>query len=337
MTNPKQGSILVLSRLQVLAFVLALACALTMVAMTSAQAQSYTVLHNFTGGTDGYDPYAGVTIDGAGNLYGTTLYGGITGGGCGVLGCGVVFKLAHRGSGWTLTPIYTFSGGSDGAFPAARVLFGPDGTLYGTTVAGGSDDGDVGGGVVFRLQPPAHIPPRVRSSPWTESIVHQFGPYSQDGNAPGYGDLLFDQAGDIYGTTYIGGYECQDTVYCGIVFKLTRNAGGWTEDILDEFMSDFVALPEAGVVFDQAGNLAGAVTDGPGSAGAVFQLTPSGTQWIQHDVHYFGGTGDGSSAVGGLISDPAGNFYGTTMSVVEQTALVSSMKLRLPVGAGTKA
>src|SRR5271165_2940807 len=91
-----------------------------------AQAQTFKVLHTFTGGVDGAWPYAGLTMDRAGNLYGTTQNGGKVGCGSGS-GCGTVFKLSHKGSGWVFTPLYSFQAGSDGAVPTARVIFGPDG------------------------------------------------------------------------------------------------------------------------------------------------------------------------------------------------------------------
>ncbi len=282
----------------------------TVFATRGTQAQTFTVLHNFTGGGDGSSPYAGVTVDATGNLYGTTIHGGVTGGSCGALGCGVVFKLTHKAAGWTLNPIYTFSGGSDGAFPAARVIIGPDGTFYGTTVGGGSAPGINGGGVVFRLQPAPHVPARVLS-PWDETVVYQFASFYGDGAEPYYGDLLFDQAGNIYGTTFTGGYECGDAVWCGTVYKLTHNASGWTETILYAFPQLGVAFPEAGVIFDPAGNLYGITTD---SGGAIFQLTPSGTRWTENTIHEFFGGLDGYTAIGGLIRDPSGNFYGGTAS-----------------------
>ena len=291
-------------------FVLALICASTVLTTDGAQAQTFRVLHNFTGGGDGYVSYAGLTMDAAGNLYGTTIYGGVTGGICGSLGCGGVFKMTHTGGSWILNSIYTFSGGSDGAFPAARVIIGRDGAFYGTTVFGGSASGNGGGGVVFRLQPPPHVPARV-VSPWTETVLYQFASYYGDGEEPYYGDLLFDQAGSIYGTTFIGGYECGDAAYCGTVYKLTRNGGAWTETILYAFPQLGVAFPQAGVIFDQAGNLYGTTTD---SGGAVFQLTPSGSGWTENTIHEFFGGMDGSMSIGGLIRDPSGNLYGGTAS-----------------------
>jgi hypothetical protein len=108
--------------------------ALTFAANQSVQAQTFKVIHDFTGGQDGANPYGGLTTDQAGNLYGTTWAGGYTGGNCVVRGtCGTVFKLSKKGSGWVFTPLYNFQGVPDGANPGARVIFGPDGSLYGTT------------------------------------------------------------------------------------------------------------------------------------------------------------------------------------------------------------
>ena len=108
---------------------LAIAFLLVVVA-TPAQAQTFKVIHNFSGGQDGASPNAGVTLDRAGNLYGTAYGGGI--------GAGTVYQLKHKGSGWTFNPLYSFHGG-DGAYPRARVIFGPNGTLYGTASGGGAN------------------------------------------------------------------------------------------------------------------------------------------------------------------------------------------------------
>lgn len=290
------------------AIVVVLALLLPLMPLHSAQAQSFSVLYNFTGGRDGSSPNAGLTIGAGGNFYGTTTYGGITSGSvCNPIGCGGVFKLKHQGSGWVLTPLYQFTGGTDGAFPAARVIIGPDGTLYGTTVSGGNNLGIDSGGVVYRLQPPPHAGGMV-IQPWIERVVYAFSAYNGDGAQPYYGDLLFDQAGSIYGTTFTGGIECGDATWCGTVYKLTPNGSGWTETILYAFPQLGVAFPQAGVIFDASGNLYGTTTD---SQGAVFQLTPSGGGWAEHTIHTFSGA-DGSTSIGGLLRDPAGNLYGGT-------------------------
>jgi hypothetical protein len=112
---------------------MALVCALTM--LQPMQAQTFTVLHNFTGGQDGEEPYAGVTMDRAGNLYGTAPAGGNRGSDC-YGSCGTVYRLVHAGSGWLFSPLYDFLGGADGSNPMAGVTIGPDG-VYGVTVQGG--------------------------------------------------------------------------------------------------------------------------------------------------------------------------------------------------------
>jgi len=301
MTNPAQHSTLLLSRsLRGPALALALAYALTMIATQLAQAQTFTVLHNFTGGADGAQP-VGLTMDPSGNLYGTTSSGGVQGG-CYGHGCGVVFKLSRAGSGWIFSPLYTFTGGNDGALPFARVIVGPNRTLYGTTALGGANDT----GVVFNLRPPAHAMGRVSSS-WTEAVLYQFEG-SMDGNYP-EGDLLFDAAGNIYGTTQSGGYECEDGATCGTVYELTPHASGWTESILYEFTSGSVAVPMAGVISDQAGNLYGTTWN---NSGAVFELIHSGSGWTEDTLHVFGAPGDGYAPTAGVIFDPSGHLYGTT-------------------------
>ena len=141
------------------AFALTLVCALGILAIQPAQAQILRVIHTFTGGGDGSYPKAGLTVDAAGNFYGTAFGGGIVSGGCAFYGCGTVFKLKHRGSGWILTPLYSFTGGNDGANPYGRVAIAQDGTLYGTTYSGGgSGCMGYGCGTVFRLTPSQSAP-----------------------------------------------------------------------------------------------------------------------------------------------------------------------------------
>jgi uncharacterized repeat protein (TIGR03803 family) len=264
----------------------------------SAPTQTLSVLHTFTGEADGAGP-VGLTIDAAGNLYGTTGSGGLAG--CEGNGCGIVFKVSRAGSGWTLSPLYTFTGGDDGALPLARVILGRNGTLYGTTALGGAGNT----GVVFNLQPPVHVMGRV-FNPWTETVLYHFGGVA-DGNYPG-GDLLFDAAGNIYGTTEYGGSECGGTSYCGTVYELIPSGSGWSEDILYEFTNENVAIPLAGVIFDDAGNLYGMTSN---AAGAVYELMRSGSGWTESTLFEFGYEGGGYSPARGLIFDPLGHLYGT--------------------------
>ncbi len=185
-----------------------------------ASAQTWTVIHNFN--APGGGPAAGVTRDAAGNLYGTTS-GGLD---AGPTRYGTVYKLAPTETGWVFTTIYIFNH-FDGDNPLARVIFGPGGALYGTTYTGGNDYG-----VVYRLQPPAELF-RPGNCPWTETVLYSFQGGS-DGANPGYGDLAFDQQGNIYGTTVAGGDGCLHGL-CGVVFKLTRSGASWSYSVIYSF------------------------------------------------------------------------------------------------------
>ena len=112
------------------------ACFALCFAAVIAQAQTFQVLHTFTGSPgDGAHPFDGVIIDQRGDLYGTAYGGGINANGC-YNGCGTMFKLAKQGSGWLYSTIYKFHGPPDGNYPAGTVI-GPDGSLYGATYGGG--------------------------------------------------------------------------------------------------------------------------------------------------------------------------------------------------------
>ena len=277
---------------------LAIVLTFTIIAGQTAKGQTYTVIHDFTGGGDGLYPYTGLTIDAAGNLYGTTIYGGSG-------GSGVIFKLRRGGSGWVFTPIYSFTGGTDGAVPQGRVAIAADGTLYGTTSAGGSHPCDCG--TVFHLRPQPYAP-RSALTPWNETVIYSFS--GVDGNLP-QGDLTFDAAGNIYGTTVGGGL-----FNWGAIYKLTPSGGGWTQSVLYSAQDDSNGVePHGGVVLDDSGNLYGVFQFARGSAGTVFELSPSGSGWIEQTVYGFTGIGNngGDEPIGGLILDAAGNLFGTTL------------------------
>jgi uncharacterized repeat protein (TIGR03803 family) len=262
-----------------------------------------SVLYSFRGGTDGNTPYASLIFDQKGNLYGTTTDGGAQGN-------GAVFKLAPNTDGsWTESVIYSFLGGEDGRLPYASLIFDQKGNLYGTTGHGGTGDN----GTAFTLTPNAD-----RS--WTESVLYRFLG-GKDGALPG-ASLIMDPAGNLYGTTIYGNGGNSGRCLsgeCGVVFELTPNADGtWTESLLYRFRGGKDGgNPEAGLIFDEAGNLYGTTSDLGGNCGTgcgvVFELTrQTDGSWVESVLHGFSGR-DGDEPAASLIFDAAGNLYGTTV------------------------
>jgi uncharacterized repeat protein (TIGR03803 family) len=270
-------------------------------------APSYTVLYSFNpdNGIDGSGPN-GVIRDTAGNLYGTTFGGGS--GACTsgtiIIGCGTAFKLSPTG---TQTVLYNFTGGA--YFPAAGLIQDAVGNLYGTTEFGGLQSNPSclqfsstsgGCGVVFKLTPSGTAT----------------GLYSFTGGADGanpLAGLIRDAAGNLYGTTYLGGSAtnpgCGPSIGCGVVFKLSP-AGA--ETVLHSFTDGADGgLPTAGLILDAAGNLYGTASFGGGSGyGVVFKVSSCGSRFKV--LYSFTGGADGGFPTAGLIQDPAGNLYGTT-------------------------
>jgi uncharacterized repeat protein (TIGR03803 family) len=238
-----------------------------------------TVLYTFTGGADGRNPYGGLILDSTGNLYGTTVNGGS--------GYGVVFKLDPAGQE---TVLYTFTGGADGCNPYAGLIFDSAGNLYGTTQFGGSGQGTAGFGVVFEVSPAGQ-----------ETVLYTFTGGADGGNP--VGGLIFDSAGNLYGTGS-GGY----TVAWGVVFEL--NTAG-QETVLYTFTGGADGgLPYSGVIRDSAGNLYGTTNYGGASyAGVVFKVNSTGQETV---LYNFTGGADGCGPEAGVIRDSAGNLYGTT-------------------------
>jgi uncharacterized repeat protein (TIGR03803 family) len=265
---------------------------LTVAPPWDARAQgNYRVLHAFTGGSaDGCLSYAGLLFDAAGKLYGTTVS-------CGVYDYGTAFQL-DPGKKWKEVILHDFgSDGNDGRGPWAGLIFGPTGTLYGTTEAGGSF------GTVFELAPSS-------GGRWIESVLYSFDIY----NGQPFAGLVLDEAGNVYGTTQ------QNTVY-----KLTHSSGGdWKETTIYGFTAKGDGgSPEAGLTWDKAGNLysttafGGAITKSCYGCGTVFELSPtSGGGWKEHVLYRFkwiaGSNHDGLAPYAGVIFDSAGNLYGTT-------------------------
>jgi uncharacterized repeat protein (TIGR03803 family) len=272
-----------------------------------------TTIYSFGGGNDGNRPYAGLILDGAGNLYGTTLLGGGTGSCEGLvgLGCGTAFELSpptELGGAWTETVLYSFSGGSDGGSPGAPVVFDNAGNLYGTTIQGGSTSPDCqpeGCGTVFELTP--------SGGAWTETVLHDFGGMNRDGDAPVAG-LLWDKSGALVGTTTYGGVHGRGTVF-GL--RPPSNPGGnWAYEVLYSFgaSQNDAGNPGAGVISFGVNVLYG-TTEGGGlqSEGTVFQLTRGkGEVWTETDLYSFKTGSDGNTPVGGVLLHD-GALYGTTI------------------------
>ncbi len=270
-----------------------------------ANAETYNVLYRFTGGNDGAYPVAGVTVDSSGNVFGTASAGGNE-------GEGTVFHLVHSGRGWSFYLLYAFQGwnqlATDGGSPYSRPVIGPDGALYGTTHSGADGQGCRqlhGCGSVYRLQPK----PGNYFGLWQEDLIFQFG--DGDGSNPDIGDVVFDRAGNLYGTTRNGGANEQ-----GAVYELTFNGGAWSEQVIHSFAgSPDGAAPLYGPVIDQAGNLYGTTTAGGTKGwGTVYQLTPAGSGWAESVVHSFQNGSDGLTPISGVILDGSGNLYGNTQT-----------------------
>jgi uncharacterized repeat protein (TIGR03803 family) len=244
-----------------------------------AQAQSFGVVHNFTGGTDGANPLNGLTMDAAGNLYGTTMAGSGS--------HGVAYEISASGK---KTLLHAFAG-KDGSSPQGFLLLDSAANLYGTTAAGGAHNL----GTVFKI------------AGTTETVLYSFAGKT-DGANPMAG-LAMDAAGNLYGTTSVGGSHAK-----GTVFELSPpiQAGGlWSERVLYSFTAGTDgAVPVGGVSLDASGNLYGTTSAGGAYGfGTVFQLIP-GTAWTENTLHEFQNGDDGAVPYAGLVADQAGNFYG---------------------------
>ncbi len=219
-----------------------------------ADGWSETVLYSFTGANDGGVPEGGVTFDGNGNLLGTTYIGGSS-------GVGTVFKLTPSGSGWTQSVLYSFTGGSDGAYPGHNLLLDSAGNIYGAAAGGGLTNCTSGCGTVFELSP--------SGAGWTFSDLYSFsGP---DGQTPG--EILFDASGNIFGVADGGVLSCP-CCGCGVLYKLVPGSSQWTQTELFKFNGTTGEFPDA-LVLDRTGDLYG-TTSGGGTHndGTVFGVRP---------------------------------------------------------------
>lgn len=233
---------------------------------------SETVLYTFcppgSGCADGADPETGLVQDSAGNLYGSTYFGGNQ---CpsGNVTCGVIFELSPPlvpGGDWTYANLHTFCANTctDGGHPSGQLILDSSWNLYGTTGFFGSEHGH--GGTVFELS---------RSNGWAITVLHTFCSLGHDnvcpdGASPAAG-LTFDNSGNLYGTTIVGGST--NSIGTGTVYELSPTQNGWTETVLATGNGGY---PGSAVRFDSQGNIYGTATGGwkelPGRNGGVFKL-----------------------------------------------------------------
>jgi uncharacterized repeat protein (TIGR03803 family) len=257
------------------------------VAIRTAQAQTYSVLYSFKGKPDGSGSVAGLVRDGIGNLYGTTAGGGN-------IGFGTVFKLDKTGKETVL-----YNWGSYG-----NLVQDSTGTLYGTTVNGGVHTQ----GSVFKIDKTGK-----------ETDIYDFTGTGGDGSGPKAG-LVRDLNGNLYGTTQLGGnLTCLSGTGCGTVFEVD---GTGKETILYKFTGTGGdgANPVAAVLRDAKGNLYGTTPSGGNvsceflsGCGTVFRVDKTGHETVVYNFRGYLGGGDGAEPVAGLVRDAAGRLYGTTV------------------------
>jgi len=264
-----------------------------------------SILYSFTGGKDGGSPQAGLIFDADGNLYGTAFEGGDINCGFWTPGCGVVFELTPTSRGeWKESVLHTFEG-ADGKNPAAGLIFDSAGSIYGTTVGGGSGNCFYGGcGGVFKLTPR-------RCGKWKETVLFKFTG-GNDGGQPS-ASLTPDAKGNLYGTTGEGGES-----NAGVVFELARSCqGNWKEKVLHSFSGTDGAVPFAGVMLAPSGRLYGTTLFGGNcgsGCGVAFELRPEGRgKWTETTIYKFCSAydcADGGTLYAGLTPDAEGNLYG---------------------------
>ncbi|MGD0189823.1 MAG: choice-of-anchor tandem repeat GloVer-containing protein [Rhizomicrobium sp.] len=276
--------------------------------------ETLSVLYTFQGGSDGYFPNGSLIADASGNLYGETWYGGnYNGSACAVddSGCGTVFELQPNGTKITL---YAFQGGSDGDVPRGGLVADASGNLYGTTGGGGTCNVEIYGcGTVFKI-----------ASGGTESVLYAFQG-GTDGQWP-YGGVIIDGAGNLYGTTELGGSQG-----AGTIFKIAPNG---TETVLYSFKGGKDGVdPQAGLVTDANGTLYGTTEYGGNSkclkngvtgCGTVFELTANG----EEKVLYTFNKSRGENPAAPLLLSGRNELYGTTTTGNGNYGVVFSVKAK---------
>lgn len=288
-------------------FSVVLGLAVTLLLAPAVQAAAHeTVLHRFSGRTDGAFPSSNLILDASGNLYGTASRGGNTKNCTGSIpGCGVVFELTPSANGkWQETVLHAFRGGTkDGLEPSGNLVFDATGNIYGTTYGGGAGTSCTaipGCGTVFELSPKGN-------GSWKETVLYSFQ-NGLDGALPV--GLTIDTSGNLYGANIAGGTEF------GTVFELSpprKKGGAWKETTLYSFQA-FEIQANPSLVFDGKGNLYGSwyqlYSCYPG-CGVVFELKRTGKTWQETDLFDFPGGGNGGEPMAGVILDGQGHLYGT--------------------------
>jgi uncharacterized repeat protein (TIGR03803 family) len=319
-----------INRLYVLTFLIVLGFA------ALAQTQTFTTLYNFTGGPDGAGPLAGVIQDSVGNLYGTTGWGGSS-------DWGVAYELNTVG---TESVLHSFSGNPDGGQPVTPVIRDKAGGIYGTTAWGGSSFN----GTVFKIDTAGNetvlynFTGRPDGCDLQQGLVRdkagnlygtaeECGPYGwgtifkvnsagkftllhsftkSDGGYPANGHLTLDNAGNLYGVTYLGGsHPCDLGFGCGVLYELSKT-GKFT--VLHSFAGGSDGCnPFGALAQDNAGNLYGTTASidcGSANYGTIWKVSREGKETILH--HFAGGTLDGCNPYAGVARDAKGNLYGVT-------------------------
>lgn len=249
-------------------------------------------------GANGWKPFAGLIIDTAGNLYGTTQWGGLAGSGQSFPASGVVFELANNNGFYTETTLITFHT-SNGSEPCGKLYMDTNGNLFGTTYSGSVNlyFGNAGyHGVVFELQN--------NNGVYYENILTSFD--GNNGSAP-RSALISDVAGNLYGTTEQGG-----AYGYGVVFELAATDGPYAETTLVSFNGNNGAYPTGDLIADPAGNLFGATGQGGAYGfGEIFELVKFRGSYTEKILISFESINTGGPT-GSLIVDAAGNLFGTT-------------------------
>jgi len=271
-----------------------LGCAVLLLGAAADGATKYKVLHDFTGGADGYG-YSAVILGPGGSLYGPALGGGT--GKCQDT-CGLIFQLVPHANGkWTEAVLYDFQAGGDANNPSGALAFDPSGNIYGTTQYGGAYNW----GTVFEVTQ--------NDGRWAEDVLYSFcgPPPCVEGGVPKEG-VVRDATGNLFGTA-------------GVAFELSPGSGGWQETVLHDFTGQNGDGEAPGaVILDRPGNLygtteLGGVQCGSSTCGTAYELSPQADgKWKETILHRFDDNGkDGVNPNGGgLHMDALGNLYGAT-------------------------